>query len=172
MVSSSRQCPPSHQEVKSPPGVESGGNGRVLPPPTDAFRQLGGLASELREYLSYFLAAKVDGFRLSIRSAGIYAALGVLGFVAVSALIATSVVLLLVGTATGLGWLFGGRLWLGSVVVALLVLGAFGLGGYLALSRLNRNFRTKTVEKYEHRQEWQRGQFGRDVEQTAARQHV
>lgn len=144
----------------------------MLPPPTDAFRQLGGLTAELREYFSYFLAAKVDGLRLSVRSAGIYAALGIMGFVAVSALITTAVVLLLVGAATGLGWLFGGMLWLGSIVVALLVLGAFGLGGYLALSRLNRNFRKKTVEKYEHRQEWQRGQFGRDVEQAAARQRA
>src|SRR4051794_37307358 len=50
-------------------------------PAVEAFNRIKCDLGELKEYGSYFLAAKADGFKQSIRNVGLYAAVGVLGLI-------------------------------------------------------------------------------------------
>jgi len=144
------------------------GPGAPHPPPGEAFGHLGRQVGELKEFAAYYVTTQLDRLRLSVRSAGIYAALGIIGFVAFAAIVSAGAVLMLIGAAWGLGILFGGRLWLGSLVVGVAVLGMVGLGAWMALAGWSRSFRNKTVEKYEQRQSWQRTHYGRDVRDAAS----
>jgi len=78
-------------------------------PPPRRFTRIKGDISELKEYASYYVAAKVDGVKRTVRNIGLYAALGVVGLIAGGAIIATAAGLLIVGLAQGLSRLFGGR---------------------------------------------------------------
>jgi len=130
------------------------------------------LVGEYKEYASYYLGTKLDGIKVSLRNVGVYAALGVVGLIALSAVVTTAVVLLLVGSAWGLGVLFRGdygpRIWLGALLVGLVVLGAIVAGVIFGMKMLTNTFRKSMVNKYEQRKRWQRGQFGRNVDDAAA----
>ena len=147
------------------------GDGQHKPSPTELYHRLTALIGEYKEYLAYYLGAKKDGIVVSLRNTGIFAALGIVGFVAFSAIITTAVVLLLVGAAWGLGVLmsgpYGPRIWAGALIVGGVVLGALVAGVLLGLKMLTKASRRRTVDKYEQRQQWQRGQFGRNVEDAA-----
>jgi len=147
--------------------ADGNGHARHYTPPSEAVARLGHLVGEYKEYLFYYVGAKADSFKASIRNVGIYAGLGIVGLIAAGGIVATSCVLLLVGIAGGLGALFGGRVWLGNLIVGVLVLGTMGLGAWLMVSKLSKSFRSSTVKKYEQRQNWQRGQFGRSVQDAA-----
>lgn len=150
------------------PSVGHNGNGAAHAAPQEAVQRLGRLIGELREYFTYFLTAKVDSAKSSVRRAVLLAAIGVIGLIAGVALISTAAVLLLVGLAWGLGLLLGHQLWLGAFLVGLILLGGIGLGAYLMLRRNNRSSRKSMVQKYEHRQQWERNRFGRSVTEQAA----
>src|SRR5690606_36511515 len=55
-------------------GSESNGHA-----PQDAFKQVAAQVTELRDYATYYLGAKIDGIKLSMRKVALYAALGILG---------------------------------------------------------------------------------------------
>src|SRR5258706_2742064 len=102
------------------------GGGRPLhpdPPPAEAFRQAFRQLSEMREFVSYYVSVRFDSIKVSVRNLGIYAAMGVIGLIAVGAMIVTAVVLLLTGIAGAVGQLFSGHPWLGNIITAVLVLG-------------------------------------------------
>ncbi len=141
------------------------------PAPGEAMHRLGQHFGELKEYVSYFLSTKADSTKASLRNVGLYAALGVVGLVAAAAMIVVSVVLLLWGAAGGIGSALGGKMWLGALIIGAFVLGCIGTAAWLFVARMIRSNRAKTVKKYEQRQSWQRGQFGRDVEEAAAARH-
>jgi hypothetical protein len=61
--------------------------------------------------------------------------------------------------------------WLGPFLVGLVFLTAFVLGVVFGLKALMNSFRKATVNKYEQRQNWERGQFGRTVAEQAAASH-
>jgi hypothetical protein len=144
------------------PKVE-GDAGRKDRPATDAFHRLGEDLGELREYVSFFISAKLDALKLSMMKVVILAGLGLLALIAATALTATAVVLLFTGFADGLGILLGGRPWLGGVIVGVLVLG-FMAGASVAVWKVWRKGSLKrTVQKYEERQHRQFARFGRDV---------
>ncbi|HEX2972362.1 MAG TPA: phage holin family protein [Tepidisphaeraceae bacterium] len=137
--------------------------------PREAAAQVGKLINEYREYLSYFLSAKIDGVRFSVRQSLVYAALGVVGLIAGAATIVMGVVLLLLGAARGLGSAFGTRLqWLGDLIIGLVVLSGIALAIYIGVRRMTASSRKKTMEKYEQRQNWERQQFGRSASEQAA----
>ncbi|HEV8291428.1 MAG TPA: phage holin family protein [Tepidisphaeraceae bacterium] len=139
------------------------------PPHFEGFQRATQLISEYKEYASYYLATKIDGIKASLRNVGIYAGLGIAGLMAFSALITTAVALFLVGGAMGLAHIFDPpKYWLGALIVGLAVLILIGVGAAIGLSKANAGFRKATVDKYEQRKRWQRGQFGRDVEQAAS----
>jgi hypothetical protein len=139
------------------------------PPHFEGFQRASQLISEYKEYASYYLATKIDGIKASLRNVGIYAGLGIAGLMAFSALITTAVALFLVGAAMGLAHIFDPpKYWLGALIVGFVVLVLIGVGAGIGLSKANAGFRKATVDKYEQRKRWQRGQFGRDVEQAAS----
>jgi len=172
-------CPPGAEAEKARPipaeptqgGQAQGETGRAPPPNPphfEGFQRAAQLLGEYKEYASYYMATKIDGIKASVRNVGIYAGLGIAGLMAFSALITTAVALFLIGAAMGLAHIFDPpKYWLGALIVGFAVLLLIGVGAGIGLSKANAGFRKATVEKYEQRKRWQRGQFGRDVEQAA-----
>ena len=168
--------PSSHDPTA--PGVTSstGSTGGRLGPdddvtddqaPAEALRDIGTRLSELGEYVSYYIGAKLDGIKVSIRNLGIMAALGAVAAVAGAAFICTLVVMLLRGIAYGLGDLMWDKWWLGELVTAVLFLAALGIGAMVAMKKLTKSSRERTAKKYAARQQTERTQFGTDVQQRA-----
>jgi len=143
-------------------GGGSGSNGEG-PSPAEAFKDVGTRLGELKEFAAYYVAAKLDAYKVTARNLGMYAALGIVGLIAGSAIITTAAVLLLVGIAWGLGALLWHQYWLGALLVGLLVLGGLGGGIVYFMKRLTNTSRARLVEKYKNRQRDQRIQFGEDV---------
>jgi len=141
--------------------------------PADAFKDLGSQLGELKEYASYYVAAKADGFKASFRNLGLFAALGIVGLMAGGAVVVTAVVLLLTGIANAIGQLFRygdvlpDRTWVGQIAVGLVILGAIGVGTMLFMKKFTAASRERTVKKYESRQQQQRVQYGHDVHERA-----
>jgi hypothetical protein len=140
------------------------------PPPADSFRQAMEQVGELKEYASHFLAAKIDGVKLSARKAAIYGALGVIALLAASTMLVTAVVLLLYGLAQAIAALLGGRMWAGNLIVGILVLSVTGVGAWLFVRRIFNASRKATVDRYERRLQRQRVQLGSDAAQRSAEQ--
>ena len=141
-------------------GSDSGANGHT---PADAFKDAGARLGELKEFAAYYVAAKLDGIKVTLRNVGIYAGLGIVGLIAGSAIISTAAVLLLVGLALGLGDLLWDQYWLGALLVGLLVLGGLAGGIIFGMKKITNSSRKAMVEKYENRQRDQRIHFGEDV---------
>jgi hypothetical protein len=139
-------------------------------PPVDAVKRAGQALGELKAYFGYFLAAKLDGIKISLRNAGIFAALGVVGLMAAGGFVVTSVVLVCVGIAQLLAVVFGGRAWAGNLVAGALFLAVLAGGIWVGLKVLSGSMRKGTVQKYELRRRQQRADFGYDVAQRAAQQ--
>lgn len=138
------------------------------PTEPDALKLLLQQFRELAAYFSYYVTAKSDSAKLSLRNIGLWIVLGTLGFVAVAGLIITASWFVLCGTAEGLGVLFGDRLWAGNMTTGLMAFAALGLGMYYAVSKRMKTSRERTVEKYEERQDRQQEEFGHDVSDQAA----
>ena len=141
-------------------GADGNGDGRSN---AEALRDAMAKVGELKEFAAYYVAAKLDSFKVTFRNLGVYAALGIVGLIAGSAIITTAAVLLLVGLAWGLGDLLWDQYWLGAVLVGLLVLGGIAAGIIIGMKKLTNSSRKRTVEKYENRQRDQRSNFGQDV---------
>ena len=139
-------------------------NGAGAHHPADAFRDAASRLGELKEFASYYVAAKLDAYKVSARNIGVYAALGIVGLIAGSAVITTAAVLLLVGLALMIGKPFDpDQPWVGALVVGLLVLGGLAAGVILFMKKLTNTSRKRLVEKYENRQRDQRIFYGEDV---------
>jgi hypothetical protein len=135
--------------------------------PAHAFADAKERLAEVAEHISYLLAAKVDGAKASLRNIVVMAAIGVIGLIALCALVTSAVVLVCAGLAGGLSALFGERLWQGMLVAGLAILTLLGIGVWLGVSRVNRGARQRTVQKYAARQQQQRARFGKDVHERA-----
>jgi hypothetical protein len=133
------------------------------PTPTESLKEAASRIAELKEFASYYVGAKFDGIKVSVRNLGIYAGLGIVGLIAASAIITTAVVLLLGGLAWGIGDLLWDKYWLGALIVGLLVLGGLAGGVIFGMKKLTNTFRKQLVQKYENRQRDQRINFGEDV---------
>ena len=141
--------------------------------PADALKHAMRSFGELREYLGYFVAAKLDGIKLSVRRIGTLAVVGVIGLLAGGAVVATAAVLFCVGLAQAVATMFAHengvpRTWLGNLIVGLLMLLGIGGGAYVLMSRLIGSSKKATVKKYELRRQRQRADFGHDVLQRAS----
>jgi len=137
--------------------------------PAEVFDDLKLRIAEVREYVAYFVAVKADAIKLVVRTTVVYAAMGIIALLAVVAAVVTAVVMLLTGAAQAIGSALGGRMWLGDLIVGAGLLALLAIGVYIGVSSLTRSSRKNTVNKYESRQRAQQSQFGRDVEQRAAR---
>ena len=118
---------------------------------------------ELREYVSYYAAAKTDSAKCSVRNAIRRIVLAALGFVALAGLIVMASWFVLSGIAQGVGAWFGDQTWIGTLIAGVLALAGVGLGMACAISTLKNASRKGTVRKYETRHAQQRARFGRDV---------
>ena len=136
-------------------------------PAQEAATRLKADFDELKEYASYYVAAKIDGIKGSIRNLGLYAALGIVAAIVGAAILATAAGLLVVGFAHMLGALFGGRYWLGDLVTGILILGTVAGGAYYMMNKLTGAWRSQTLKKYEERKQSQRERFSHDVSDRA-----
>jgi hypothetical protein len=135
---------------------------RPEPPPNPWAPLLENLR-ELADYVSYYLSVQADQFRLRIRRAVLAVLLSVMAAIGGVALIVTAVVILLHGIGEGLGWLFGGRMWLGNLVTGLGMLGLTVLALVVITRRIVKISRTRTIEKYAELRQQQLRQHGHDV---------
>jgi len=117
---------------------------------------------EIREYGSYYLSTQVDAVKTKVTWLAIYAVLGVIAAIIGTAALVTVGVLLITGIAGGLGDLFG-RLWLGQLVTALLVLTLIGVGAVVGMKVLRGSLKRKLMAKYEQRHQDQRQRYGSDI---------
>ena len=142
--------------------------GEQEPSPAEALRRLQQQVGELQAYLTHFVSAKIDGFVLSARQLALWAALGVVGLIAAVGLVVTAVVL------DGLALLFGGRWWLGAIVVGGGTLVLLTLGIFIGMRIWQSRWRQQKVQQYDERQLQQHATFGHSVadratEETALR---
>ena len=141
--------------------------GEQEPSPAEALRRLQQQVGELQAYVTHFVSAKVDGFILSARQLALWAALGVVGLTAAVGLVVTAVVLVLVGAADGFALLFGGRGWLGALVVGGGTLVLLALGIFIGMRILHSRWRQQKVHQYDERQRQQQATFGHSVANRA-----
>ena len=167
-----RICPPGGEAEASAPGAAPGaGNGAAdRPDPQESVQRLTRLMAETKEYAAYYLGARLDSIKASVRNLGVYAGLGIVGLIALSAFVTTTVVLLLVGMALGINRLTYSW-WIGPFVVGAVFLIVIAVGAVFGVKMVMSSFRKATVNKYEQRQNWERGQFGRTVAERAAASH-
>jgi hypothetical protein len=136
--------------------------------PGEAFRESLRHFAEIREYAGYYITAKLDSLRLGIRNVIILAALGIVGLIAVAAVIVTAVVLALVGVAGALAKVLpAGSEWAANLITGTLFLILLGIVVVIGVSRLTRASRLNTVEKYERRKRSQQTRFGHDLDGRA-----
>lgn len=117
---------------------------------------------EIKEYGSYYAATQVDAVKAKATWLVIYAVLGIVAAIIGTAALVTVGVLLIAGIAGGLGELFG-RLWLGQLVTAILVLAIIGVGAVVGMKVLRGSLKRKLMAKYEQRHQDQRRRYGTDV---------
>jgi hypothetical protein len=141
--------------------------GEQEPSPAEALRRLQQQVEELQAYLAHFVSAKIDGFVLSARQLALWAALGVVGLTAAVGLVVTAVVLVLVGAAHGFALLFGGRWWLGELVVGGGTLVLLTLCIIIGMRTWQSRWRHQKVQQYDERQLQQHDTFGHSVADRA-----
>lgn len=126
--------------------------------------------AEIREYAAFLLSAKLDAVKLAVRSAILYAVLGIVALLGVAAAVVTAVVLLLQGAAQGISRALNSGMWAGDLIVAVAVLAIVAIGARIFAAGVTRSSRRTTVEKYESRKRDQRARFGQDVSERAAQE--
>ena len=133
----------------------------------DALKLLGKQFRQLAEYFSYYVSAKIDGVKLSLRTAVLWVVLAALGFVAVGGLIVAASCYVLSGFAEGLSVLFNDRAWAGNIMAGLLLLTGLGFGLYFTFVKGKRASLKRRAHKYETRRARQQADFGCDVSKRA-----
>jgi hypothetical protein len=130
----------------------------------DALKQL----AETVTFAQYYVAAIIDGYKSAAKRAGLYAIVGIFTLIFAVAVLVTATVMALYGAAHGLGALFGGRVWLGELIVGVGALAWIVLAVWLLFRKMRRTWHEQTVAKYESLKRRQRTGFGRDVDDAAA----
>jgi hypothetical protein len=135
--------------------------------PIDAIRSLGDELAELKAYVGYFVTAKIDSVKQALRSAAIYAVLGILAVALLGAVVVMAAVLLCIGAARGLSVLFGGMQWLGDLVAGAALLILLGGAAWMGMRWYINQSRAATMRKYEDLKRQQRRQYGHDIDERA-----
>jgi hypothetical protein len=125
-----------------------------------------GLA-ELREFLDYYLEVRCDQLRYRIQSAMVSFGLMLMAAIVAASVMATAVVITLEGLAKVVDDATGrdfGQALVGSIVLLT------ASGGVCLWNRRRRIAqRHRVADKYEHRKEFERDNFGTDVSQRSAK---
>ena len=141
--------------------------GEQEPSPAEALRRLQQQVGELQAYLTHFVSAKIDGLVLSARQLALWAALGVVGLTAAVGLVVTAIGLLIMMLLAGFAQLFGGRWWLGALVVGGGILVLLALGIFIGMRTWQSRWRQQKVQQYDERQLQQQNTFGHSVADRA-----
>jgi hypothetical protein len=121
------------------------------------------LGAELREYVAYYAAVRIDQMRLAAGRA-LIAALAIAASLLVAAgSVLTATALVVIGAAQGLAAALGGQTWQGNVLAGLAVLTIAAIGLALAIYGGRRLLFHRFRVKYEERRDEQYRQFGRDL---------
>jgi hypothetical protein len=168
------QKPNAPESAQRPSFTEDKNDGAHSTSTKEAFAAAAAHLKEIRTYAAYYVAATVDGFKSSVKSALVYAAAAVLGGIAGAAILTTAAVLLVLGISEGLTLLFGGRVWLADLVTGVVLLGLVLGMTYLLIGKIIGKSRTATRDKYEAMKREQFAKHGHDVHEraTAAEQSV
>jgi hypothetical protein len=125
--------------------------------------------AEVQEYLSLYLAAKADQWKVSIRRLVVAAAVGIGGGALLLTIPLVAAALLLNGCAEAIGVLAGGRSWVGQLVVGGgVILATCGIDAAVVLLWF-RSARRTTKRKYEHQHQVQQTKLRRRARKAAAR---
>lgn len=139
--------------------------------PAEAFKEAASRFAELKEYAGYYVAAKADSIKVTLRNIAIYAVLGIVGGIVGLGFLITAVVLLLNGLAGAVGAMFNpDRPWAGDLIVGLLLVGGAAAAVIYGLKSITGSSRKRTIEKYENRKRDERNVYGHDVQDRAAEQ--
>jgi hypothetical protein len=139
------------------------------PPPNeptgpDAFNEAVRRVAEAREDFVYLLAVEFDRLKLKLRRFAILAAVAIAAIIVVLAVLVSATALLLWGLADLIGGAFGGRTWVGALIVGggilLLAVG----GTYGGIWGWNRAAFRAAKRRYEARKRRQRQKFGHSVD--------
>jgi uncharacterized membrane protein len=122
---------------------------------------------EIVEYANFYVEARKDMLRATVRSLIWKAVAGIVAGLAGITVIIVAVVYLLSGIAHGLGRLLGDEFWLGELLTAVVIFLALMIAGWIAVRSMNRKARERTMKKYERRQQQQRERFGHSATERA-----
>ena len=152
-------------------GGGTGASGGTEPSPSDAFKEAASRFAEVKEYAGYYVGAKVDSIKVTLRNVAVYAALGLVGGIVGVAVLIAATVMLLNGLAGAIGAFFDpDKPWVGNLVVGLLIVGGAAAAVIFGLKSITGSSRKRTIEKYENRKRDERSIYGHDVQQRAAEQ--
>jgi hypothetical protein len=122
---------------------------------------------ELIEYVSYYLAVRLDAARSSLWRAAILLAAGLLALAVAGGFLVACVVMGVMGLAQLVGVALGDRPWAGNLVTGFGLLAICALAVAIGMMLVNHRFREKTARRHAQRRAQQRERFGHDVRQQA-----
>lgn len=162
-----RQAPQTEsQSIPSDQRSEDGEARKGFGPPhpfDGIFKQV----REVVEYANFYVEARKDILRATVRSLIWKAIAGIVAALAGVTVIIVAVVYLLSGIAHGLGRLLGDQLWLGELTTGAAIFLVLIFSGWVVIRSMNRKARERTIGKYERRQQQQRERFGHSATERA-----
>jgi hypothetical protein len=133
----------------------------------DAFNEAVRRVAEAREDLVYLLAVEFDRLKLKFRRFVILAGVAIAALIVLLAVLVSATALLLWGLADLIGGAFGGRTWVGALIVGGGVLLLAVGGTYGGIWSWNRVAFRAAKRRYEGRKQRQRDKFGHSVDPRA-----
>jgi hypothetical protein len=154
------------QGESTPPNDDrdSTASSQAEPTGPDALNEAMRRVAEAREYFVYLLAVELDRLKLRFRRILIWAAVGIAALFVLLAVLVSATALLLWGLADLIGSAFGGRTWVGALIIGGGILLAACGGMYGGIWGWNRSAFQAARKRYEARKQRQRHQFGHSVD--------
>jgi len=117
--------------------------------------------AEVKEAAGHFVHVQADLLLAKVRRAAFFAALALAGLVAAVSFLATVVVLLISGIASGVTELVGNRAWLGNSITAAVLFAGAALAIRVKLTRIKTARLRELVERNERRKKRHDARLGR-----------
>lgn len=147
----------------------------VSPPPEDAatgpdaINEAMRRVAEAREYAVHLLSVELDRLKLKFRKLLIWAIVGIAALFVLVSILVSATALLLWGLADLIGSAFGGRSWVGALIIGGGILLLAGGGIYGGIWSWNRSAFQAAKQRYEARKRQQREKFGHSLDPQADR---
>lgn len=159
-------------QSKSATDQASAGDTSLDESPADAFADAAGYARQIKAYALYYLSARMDAAKLTVRRAVVYTIAGLVAAVAGVTLLVMAVVLLMLGLSDLINWALhfayaGLTPWVGPLVVGVGVLGSLILAAKVVIPRRFRAWQRQTQQEYAAKRQQQREHVEQDVHQRS-----